>query len=84
MFQWQIAKSAQIPCLQSEAVQQEALAAVTKVLTSKFPDRFQLQRGVLTNVATGESWSLHEAGRSPMEVVARLVQVPSPHLPVCT
>ena len=60
---------------QCEAAQKEVLALTVSVLTKVFPDRFQLQGTVLSNVATGEVFDVADTCTNPMDTVARLVQV---------
>jgi len=48
---------------------------ISKVLVRKFPDRFQLEGTLLSNIATGEKFDLADQDRNPMDVVARIVQV---------
>ena len=61
--------------LQCEPAQQEVLNLAVKVLTKRFPDRFQLNGSMLTNASTGEVFDVAEKHRNPMDIAARLVQV---------
>ncbi len=61
--------------LQCEAAKQEVLSLVSQTLVRNFPDRFQLTKTTLQNIATGEDFDLADQDRNPMDVVARLVQV---------
>ncbi len=61
--------------LQCEAAKQEVLSLVSQILIRNFPDRFQLRKTTLRNIATGEDFDLADQDRNPMDVVARLVQV---------
>ena len=61
--------------MQSDNVKQEALEMAVQILTESFPDRFKLDGRTLLNIATGDAFDLSEAGRNPMDIVARLVQV---------
>lgn len=61
--------------MQCEPAQQEVLRLAIKVLTKSFPDRFQVDGSVLSNLSTGEDYDLADKHRNPMDVVARLVQV---------
>lgn len=58
----------------SDAARVEVLARVADNLVAHHPDWFNRAHGRLTNLLTGESWSLREPTCDPLELAGRLVQ----------